>query len=66
MLILKDASIDEILLFLDKAEHAGQNVTTIIAPLVDISGQDADDPSTHTVAFEARQLKNLFLNLQSS
>lgn len=64
MLILKDSSLEEILEFLDKAEAAGQNVMSVIAPQIDLgNGESAADISTHNVAYEARQLKSLFLKL---
>jgi hypothetical protein len=63
MLILKDSSMDEILEFLDKAEAAGGSVHSTIGPQVDIAGEAALDSPPQTVAFEARQLKNLFLKL---
>jgi hypothetical protein len=62
MLILKDSSMDEILEFLDKAEAAGAKVPSVIGPQVDLNGEGAELPP-QTVAFEARQLKNLFLKL---
>ena len=63
MLILKDASMDEILEFLDKAEQAGQNVMAVIGPSVDAAGDGGPDTPPATVAYEARQLKALFLRL---
>jgi tetratricopeptide repeat protein 30 len=63
MLILKDASMDEILEFLDKAEQAGQNVMSVIGPQVDPAGDGTTELTPATVAFEARQLKALFLRL---
>lgn len=62
MLILKDTSMDEILEFLDKAEAAGQNVPSVIGAQVNLGGEE-EDHSHHNVAYEARQLKNLFLKL---
>lgn len=62
MLILKDSSMDEILEFLDKAEAAGQKVPSVIGPQVDLAGEGAEH-TPQTVAYEARQLKNLFLKL---
>ena len=61
----QDSSMDEILEFFDKAEAAGANVPSVISPQVDISGEgsSAAPSSHHTVSFEARQLKNLFLKL---
>jgi len=56
--------MDEILEFFDKAEAAGVNVPSVISPQVDMSGEGSAAPSSqHTVSFEARQLKNLFLKL---
>jgi hypothetical protein len=52
--------MDEILEFFDKAEAAGHKIPAVIAAVVD-SGDSSS--STNTVAFEARQLKNLFLKL---
>ena len=53
--------------FLDKAEAAGQNVMSVIAPQVDLgSGEGAVDVTTHNVAYEARQLKSLFLKLYTA
>jgi tetratricopeptide repeat protein 30 len=63
MLILKDTSMDEILEFLDKAEAAGQKVPSVIGPQVDLAGDGSGEHAPQTVAFEARQLKNLFLKL---
>jgi tetratricopeptide repeat protein 30 len=62
MLIIKDSAMTEILDFFDKAEAAGQNVMTSIGPQVDFgNGENYVDQSTHNVAFEARQLKALYL-----
>lgn len=58
MLILKDSSLDEIITFFEKAEQAGDKVNTVIGPQI---GDVQDD--AQTVAFEARQLKSLFLKL---
>eukprot|EP01006_Ploeotia_vitrea_P063115 TRINITY_DN84963_c0_g1_i1.p1 TRINITY_DN84963_c0_g1~~TRINITY_DN84963_c0_g1_i1.p1 ORF type:complete len:665 (-),score=-1.14 TRINITY_DN84963_c0_g1_i1:66-2060(-) len=66
MIILKDSSIEEILEFLDKVEAVGGNISTVIAPQVDVNGVASEvDPKIHNVAFEARQLKMLFLKLHS-
>jgi hypothetical protein len=54
--------MDEILEFLDKAEAAGGSIPSVIAPQTDVNG-DLNDAAHQTVAFEARQLKNLFLKL---
>jgi len=66
MLILKDSSMDEILEFFDKAEAAGASIPAVIGPQVDLAGDaatSAESNVTQTVAYEARQLKNLFLRL---
>jgi DNA-binding ferritin-like protein (Dps family) len=54
--------MEEILEFLDKAEVVGQNIQAVIGPQIDF-GDGASNESAHTVAFEVRQLKNLFLKL---
>jgi tetratricopeptide repeat protein 30 len=63
LLVLKDSAVEEILEFLDKAEAAGQHVPSVIGPQVDLGDGVNGDSSQHTVAFEARQLKALFLKL---
>lgn len=45
----------------DKAEAAGANIPSVIGPQVDLGDGSADGAHLHTVAFEARQLKALFL-----
>jgi hypothetical protein len=55
--------MEEVLEFLDKAEQAGQTVPCVVGPIVD-AGDGTD--TTHTVAFEARQLKMLFLRLHDN
>lgn len=65
LIVLKDSSMEEILEFLDKAEAAGRNISSVIGPQVDLGDGAANDGSTHTVAYEARQLKNLFLKLHN-
>ena len=57
MIVMKDASVMEILMFLDAAEAYGKDITTVINPL------DTDNVK-NTVAYEARQLKRLFLKLR--
>jgi tetratricopeptide repeat protein 30 len=66
MLILKDSSLDEIIVFCEKAEIAGEKVITVIGPQVDATGNSVPPDPTQTVAFEARQLKTLFLKLHDS
>merc|ERR1711908_113568 len=57
MLMLKDASIHEIVSFLDAADQNGASVMTVIAPTVDPDGTHQVDRSTHNVSYESRQLK---------
>ena len=64
MLILKDASMEEILEFLDRAEVAGDKAPASIAQHVSLNGEDGEN-AVHTISYEARQLKNLFLRLGS-
>ncbi len=67
MLILKDSSVEEILQFLEKAEAAGQNIPTTIGPQIEAaSGVDGESEGPQTVAYEARQLRVLFLKLSNS
>merc|ERR1712054_354802 len=65
MLMLKDASMHEILSFLDAADLHGASIVTVIAPSVTIEGaeQSKIDQSTSNVSYEARQLKKLYLKL---
>ena len=67
MLALKDASFDEILDFLSKAVEAGKNIKTVIGPQVQLDPDEPElqDGSTHNVAYEARQLKMLFLQFKA-
>mmetsp|Transcript_18681 Transcript_18681/g.20313 ORF Transcript_18681/g.20313 Transcript_18681/m.20313 type:complete len:662 (+) Transcript_18681:98-2083(+) len=63
MLVMKDSAMEEILEFLDKAELAGQSIPSVIGPQVDLGDGSGNNEAQHTVAFEARQMKNLFLKL---
>ena len=64
MLMLKDASIHEIVNFLDAADQNGAKIMTVIAPTVDPDGTHQVDEKTHNVSYEARQLKKIFLKLR--
>merc|ERR1711998_596949 len=64
MLMLKDASIHEIVNFLDAADQNGAKIMTVIAPAVDPDGTHQVDEKTHNVSYEARQLKKIFLKLR--
>jgi tetratricopeptide repeat protein 30 len=61
MLVTKDSSMEEILDFLEKAAMAGANITTVLTPQTDAADSESD--GTHTVAYEARQVKALYLKL---
>ena len=68
---VQDASLDEILEFLEKAEQAGQHIPAVIAPHTDLSANnngtdDSNNNGVITIAYEARQLKSLFLKLYNS
>eukprot|EP00352_Strombidinopsis_acuminata_P000672 CAMPEP_0176347382 /NCGR_PEP_ID=MMETSP0126-20121128/7011_1 /TAXON_ID=141414 ORGANISM="Strombidinopsis acuminatum, Strain SPMC142" /NCGR_SAMPLE_ID=MMETSP0126 /ASSEMBLY_ACC=CAM_ASM_000229 /LENGTH=149 /DNA_ID=CAMNT_0017695521 /DNA_START=1517 /DNA_END=1966 /DNA_ORIENTATION=- len=57
MLVLPDASFNEILNFLDAIEVHGKNIKTVIDPL-----EELDEKKT--VAYEAKLLKRMFLKLR--
>jgi DNA-binding ferritin-like protein (Dps family) len=54
--------MNEILEFFEKAELAGKNITTVMSP-VTYGGETSNDTEIRTVAYEARQLKALYLKL---
>ena len=60
MVMLKDNSFQEIIAFFDQADHHGEKIPALISP--DPSRQDTS--SKNTVRYEARQLKNLYLQLR--
>lgn len=55
--------MQEILEFFDKCEQVGKNIETVIGPPIDSNGEVLPPSTTNNVAFEARQLKMLFLKL---
>lgn len=57
MLIMKDTSLSEIIDFLDMADEHGKKIQTVINPL-----EEFDEK--HTVSYEARELKRMFLKLR--
>jgi len=57
MLVLPDASFNEVLNFLDAVEVHGKNIKTIIDPL-----EEHDEKKT--VTYEAKLLKRMFLKLR--
>lgn len=59
MIVLKDASVDEIITFLGKAEQVGKKIPAVVT----IQSTNETQETPNTVAFEARQLKELFLQL---
>ena len=50
--------------FLDAAHQHGASIPTVIAPSVVIDGQAQEDQSTNNVAFEARQIKKIYIKLR--
>eukprot|EP00611_Tribonema_gayanum_P021738 TRINITY_DN4238_c0_g1_i1.p1 TRINITY_DN4238_c0_g1~~TRINITY_DN4238_c0_g1_i1.p1 ORF type:complete len:650 (-),score=302.97 TRINITY_DN4238_c0_g1_i1:45-1994(-) len=65
MLMLKDASLQEIIAFLDAADLHGKAIRTsasAVSPAADSDGGGGTRP-TRTVSFEARQLKRIYLRL---
>lgn len=54
--------MSEITEFLEKAEIAGKSISTVMAPLID-AGDGGGESEMNNVAYEARQLKALFLKL---
>ena len=61
MLTLQDSTFEDIKRFLEAAEQHGKAVLTVV-----VSGRDDDkqDPAKCNVAYEARQLRNMFLKLR--
>lgn len=64
MLMLKDASIHEVIGFLEACDSHGANITTVITPTIDPDGNQLSRAATHNVSYEARQLKKIFLKLR--
>ncbi|CAD8079796.1 unnamed protein product [Paramecium primaurelia] len=58
MIILKDTSYSEILDFLDAADSCGKAIPSVINPL-----EQMDEK--HTVSYEARMIKRMFLKLRT-
>jgi len=57
MLVLRDATINEMLNFLDAVEIHGKGIKTVIDPLEELNEKK-------TVAYEAKLLKRMFLKLR--
>eukprot|EP00752_Nemacystus_decipiens_P017948 g16088.t1 len=64
MLMLKDASLYEIIAFLDAADQHGHNIPTQIGPQVDPGGKHNPTKWSCTVSYETRQLKKIYLKLR--
>jgi tetratricopeptide repeat protein 30 len=62
MLMLKDASLYEIIAFLHAADLHGKDIKTDVGARVTLD-PTAAAPVNNTVSFEARQLKRIFLKL---
>ncbi len=58
MIVLSDASMDEILNFLDAADIHGKNIVTVV------THTETEKATQHDVSFEARALKRMFLRLK--
>ncbi len=58
MIVISDASLYEILNFLDAADTHGKNIVTVV------THSEAEQNPNHDVSFEARALKRLFLKLK--
>jgi len=63
MVVIKDSTVHEIITFLDAADQHGENILTVIAPGGGGPTEDAD-AAKHNVRYEARQLKQIFLQLR--
>jgi tetratricopeptide repeat protein 30 len=57
MLVMRDATINELLNFLDAVEVHGKGIKTVIDPLEELNEKK-------TVAYEAKLLKKMFLQLR--
>ena len=62
MLMLKDASLFEIIAFLEAADVHGKDIYVDSGARLSLE-PGAAPPVRHTVSFEARQLKRIFLKL---
>jgi len=61
MIMLKDATVHEIIAFLEQADQHGTDIPTDVSPTEEGTGSDA---TKHNVSYEARQLKKIFLQLR--
>merc|ERR1712100_632703 len=61
MIMLKDATVHEIITFLEAADHHGSDIPTDVDanPM-----EDGSEGEKHNVSYEARQLKKIFLQLR--
>ena len=59
MILLKDSIFEEILVFFDQCEAHGRDILVVADPI----GMESVDLSKNSVAYEARLLKSLFLQL---
>lgn len=60
MIMIQDATFDEILSFFDAVARHGRNVPTVI----ETGPEVAVDSVKHTVTYEATYLKRIFLDLR--
>lgn len=61
MLTLKDSTLHEIIEFLEAADQHGGKIKTSLGPNLN---PDAIDANVDNVAYEARQIKRMYLRLQ--
>ncbi|KAG8036907.1 hypothetical protein G9C98_004229 [Cotesia typhae] len=66
LVVLKDSTIQECIQFLEQCEAYGRDVSTIIEQPYDINEVPLIPEAKHTVTYEARFLKALFLKIQMS
>ncbi|CAD6231712.1 GSCOCG00001549001-RA-CDS [Cotesia congregata] len=66
LVVLKDSTIQECIQFLEQCEAYGRDVFTIIEQPYDINEVPLIPEAKHTVTYEARFLKALFLKIQMS
>jgi tetratricopeptide repeat protein 30 len=59
MILLKDSVYNDILAFFDNCELHGRDIPVVADPI----GLEDIDPARNSVAFEARLLKALFLQI---
>lgn len=64
MLTLKDSTLHEIIEFLEAADQHGAKIKTSLGPNLNPDGTHPIDANVDNVAYEARQIKRMYLRLQ--